>query len=243
MRKGFRKIFTVITACMLAVSCAGCAESGISQSSGPASSGSINSASESSSPASGSEEAKNPAFVPSGSSSEDKEETPESIPEDGGILIVYFSHSGNTHKLTEMIQAQTNAPLFRLTPAKPYGDDLFERAQDELNSGIRPELDELPDQETLDRYDTILLGFPIWWYDLPMPVWTFLESRDLTEKTIIPYFTHNGSSGGAGSLGTIEKLCPDSVVRSGDALSLWGNNVDNAEADVKDWVSQLGIAQ
>ena len=105
-----------------------------------------------------------------------------------------------------MIQTETGADIFRLTPVEAYGDDLFERAQDELNNGIRPELTELPEQEVIDQYDTILLGYPIWWYDLPMPVWTFLEGCDLSGKTIIPFFTHNGSSNGAGSLGTIEEL-------------------------------------
>ena len=159
------------------------------------------------------------------------------------ILIVYFSHSGNTHKLAEMLQAETDADVFRLTPVEEYGDDLFERAQDELNNGIRPELTELPEQEVIDQYDTILLGFPIWWYDLPMPVWTFLEGCDLSDKTIIPFFTHNGSSNGAGSLGTIEELCPDSTVQSDDALSIFGRSVDDSETEVKEWLIEIGLAQ
>ena len=89
-------------------------------------------------------------------------------------------------------------------------------------------------------YDTIFLGFPIWWYDLPMPVWTFLEEYDFSGKTVIPFFTHNGSSSGAGSLGTLEKLLPSATVRTGDALSIAGNSVSGAENKVDSWLSGLG---
>lgn len=161
---------------------------------------------------------------------------------DGGVLIVYFSNSGNTHALTEMITAEFEADTLRLIPAEPYEwETLFERAQDELNDGIRPELTDLPEAEVIAQYDTILLGFPIWWYDLPMPVWTFLEAYDLSGKTIIPYFTHNGSSGGASSLDTIEELCPDSTVKSDEALSLWGDRVEGSEEAVKEWLNSLGL--
>lgn len=163
---------------------------------------------------------------------------------DGKVLIVYFSNSGNTHKLTEMITAEFEADTFRLIPAVPYEwATLFERAQDELNDGTRPELVDLPEADVIEQYDTILLGFPIWWYDLPMPVWTFLEAYDFSGKTIIPYFTHNGSSGGASSLKTIEKLCPDSIVKSDDALSLWGDRVEGSEGTVKEWLSGLGLTK
>ena len=159
-------------------------------------------------------------------------------------MIVYFSNSGNTHKLTEMITAEFEADTLRLTPADPYEwENLFERAQDELNDGIRPELTDLPEADVIAQYDTILLGFPIWWYDLPMPVWTFLEAYDFSGKTIIPYFTHNGSTGGASSLDTIEKLCPNSTVRSDDALSLWGDRVEGSEEAVKEWLEGLGLTK
>lgn len=233
MGKGFKKIIAFAAVCMLTLTCAGC---------GRNTSGTDNE--------NVSDTVDRPANEDSNTGNQGDatdrggDETAENISgTNGGVLIVYFSHSGNTHKLTEMIQAETGADVFRLTPVEEYGDDLFERAQDELNNGIRPELTELPEQETIDQYDTILLGFPIWWYDLPMPVWTFLESCDLSGKTIIPYFTHNGSSNGAGSIGTIEELCPDSTVMSGDALSIAGRSVDGSEAKVKDWLTGIGLSQ
>lgn len=167
-----------------------------------------------------------------------------SVNNGGKTLIVYFSNSGNTHKLTGMIEAEIEADVLRLIPADPYEwENLFERAQDELNQGIRPELTGLPEAEVIAQYDTILVGFPIWWYDLPMPVWTFLEAYDLSGKTIIPYFTHNGSSSGAASVDTIEKLCPNSTVKSDDYLSISGNSVDGSENKVKDWLKEIGLTK
>lgn len=164
------------------------------------------------------------------------------VTEDSKVLIVYFSHSNNTHKLTEIINSKLQADVIRLTPADDYEEDtLFERAQSELNDEIRPEISNLPDAETVAGYDTILVGFPIWWYDLPMPVWTFLEEYDLSGKTIIPYFTHKGSSGGAGSLDTIEKLCPDSTVLKDNALSIPGSDVENSSSKVDEWLKEIGL--
>ena len=162
----------------------------------------------------------------------------------GKTLIVYFSNSGNTHKLTGMIEAEIDADVLRLIPADSYEwETLFDRAKDELDNGIRPELTGLPEAEVIAQYDTILVGFPIWWYDLPMPVWTFLEAYDLSGKTIIPYFTHNGSSSGAASIDTIEKLCPNSTAKSGDYLSISGNSVDGSENKVKDWLKEIGLVK
>ena len=88
-------------------------------------------------------------------------------------------------------------------------------------------------------YDTVFFGFPVWWYDLPMSMWTFLESYDFTGKTIIPFFSHEGSSNGAGALPTIESLAQGATVRSDDALSIRGGKVDGSENDVRAWVKGL----
>ncbi len=163
---------------------------------------------------------------------------------ESNVLIACFSWSGNTDKLSEMIKNETGADIFRITPETPYGDDFdecAERAQSELNDGVRPALSSHIDKDAMEKYDIILLGYPIWWYDLPMPVWTFLEEYDLSDKTIIPFFTHNGSSGGAGSLETVKKLCPNSTVKTEDALSVPGKEVEGAVQQVKEWISKLGI--
>ena len=224
-----KRIFTIMLACFLLLVCVGCSDN---------SSNTEGSATQNNSTTNNEQQpdnSENPADTSTPSAGEDG---------NGEVLIVYFSNSGNTHKLTEMITAEFEADTLRLTPADPYEwENLFERAQDELNDGIRPELTDLPEADVIAQYDTILLGFPIWWYDLPMPVWTFLEAYDFSGKTIIPYFTHNGSTGGASSLDTIEKLCPNSTVRSDDALSLWGNRVGESETEVKEWLDGLGLTK
>lgn len=93
--------------------------------------------------------------------------------------------------------------------------------------------------EQMSEYDTIFFGFPVWWYDLPMPMWTFLENFDFSSKTIIPFFSHEGSSNGANALPTVERLATGATVRSDDALSMRGGNVDGSENDVRMWVQGL----
>lgn len=224
-----KRIFTFLLAGVLLLACVGCSDNN---------SNTDGSATQNNSTTNNEQQPDNPENPIDTSTSSAGEDG------DGEVLIVYFSNSGNTHKLTEMITAEYEADTLRLTPADPYKwENLFERAQDELNDGIRPELSDLPEADVIAQYDTILLGFPIWWYDLPMPVWTFLEAYDLSGKTIIPYFTHNGSSGGASSLDTIEKLCPNSTVKSDEVLSLWGDRVEGSEEAVKEWLKGLGLTK
>ena len=83
-------------------------------------------------------------------------------------------------------------------------------------------------------------GHAIWWYDLPMPVWTFLEEYDLFGKTVVPFFSHNGSSNGANSLDRVSELAKDAEVLTGQALSLRGSSVKNSEKEVKDWAAGFG---
>lgn len=163
----------------------------------------------------------------------------------GRVLLVYFSYSHNTEALTEQIQAAlgTDVDVLRLMPVEPYDDDtLFDRAKSELDNGTRPALANLPSAETVASYDTLLVGYPIWWYDLPMPMWTFLEAYDLSGKTVIPYFTHKGSANGAGSVSTIARLCPAATVQTENYLSVAGERVHEAADEVRAWVRTCGLA-
>lgn len=120
-------------------------------------------------------------------------------------MVAYFSWSGNTQTMASWVAEKTGGELFRIVPEVAYTqNDVFDRSKNELDNGIRPAITTHIDAEVMAGYDTVFLGFPIWWYDLPMPVWTFLEEYDFSGKTVIPFFTHNGSSSGAGSLGTLE---------------------------------------
>lgn len=161
------------------------------------------------------------------------------LAQESNVLIAYYSWSGNVRQLSHFLQEETGGELYRIVPEKAYGEDVFDRAKEELDNGIRPALTDSLTQEELDHYDVIYLGFPVWWYDLPMPVWTFLESYDFTGKTVIPYFSHNGSSNGAGSLRRVIELLPDSTVITENALSVRGNAVEGAKDQVAQWAQEV----
>lgn len=161
------------------------------------------------------------------------------LAQESNVLIAYYSWSGNVRQLSHFLQEETGGELYRIVPEKAYGEDVFDRAKEELDNGIRPALTGSLTQEELDHYDVIYLGFPVWWYDLPMPVWTFLESYDFTGKTVIPYFSHNGSSNGAGSLRRVIELLPDSTVITENALSVRGNAVEGAKDQVAQWAQEV----
>lgn len=133
---------------------------------------------------------------------------------EGTALIAYFSWSGNTEAVAQEIQAQTGADLFEIVPAEPYTDDydeLLDIAQDEQSSDARPAIAETVD---LSSYDTVYLGFPNWWGDMPMILYTFLDEYDLSGKTIAPFNT-SGGSGFSGSLDTIAEMEPEAEITEG----------------------------
>lgn len=135
------------------------------------------------------------------SSTPESEETPtQSAPEataivetadtDGKTLIVYFSWStsGNTEKMATYIQEQTGGDLLELEPLNPYPTDYEECgevAKVERDENARPEIANLP--ESISEYDTVFVGYPIWWHTAPMIIGTFLESYDLTGVEIYPF--------------------------------------------------------
>lgn len=162
---------------------------------------------------------------------------------DSNVLVAYFSWSGNGQQMADWISEETGGELFRIVPSESYGEDFdscADRAKNELDNEIRPELSEHIDAETMAQYDVIYLGFPVWWYDLPMPVWTFLEEYDLSGKTVIPFFSHNGSSNGANSVKRVTELADGATVLTENALSLRGSDVSGSEQEVKDWVKDMG---
>ena len=162
---------------------------------------------------------------------------------DNKILVVYFSWSGHLDSMAHWVADETGGDLYRVTAKDPYPDDYnqtADRAKQEQDNDERPEIMIDLTKEQMAQYDTVFFGFPVWWYDLPMSMWTFLESYDFSGKTIIPFFSHEGSSNGAGALPTIEKLAEGATVRSDDALSIRGGSVADSEEDVREWVQGLG---
>lgn len=157
-------------------------------------------------------------------------------------LIAYFSFSGNTMELANMIEEEVSGDIFRIVPEIPYtNDDVYNRAQSELNGKIRPALKAHLDKDIFANYELIILGFPIWWYDLPMPVWSFVEEYDFSGKTVIPFYTHNGSSSGASSLETLKSLLPNSDFKQDKALSIRGSRVLSSKSEVVSWTTELGF--
>ena len=161
---------------------------------------------------------------------------------DGKILVVYFSWSGNLDKMAHWIADETGGDLIRVTAKEAYPEnynDTADRAKKEVDNGIRPEINVDLTPEQMAQYDTVFFGFPVWWYDLPMSMWTFLESYDFSGKTVIPFFSHEGSSNGAGALPRVTELAKGANVRTADALSIRGGSVASSENAVRDWVKGL----
>lgn len=171
----------------------------------------------------------------------------DNAPEDpvkGGskTLVAYFSWSGNGRQMARWIADETGGDLFRIVTSEAYSDDYnacADRAKNELDNEIRPKLAEHIDADIMAQYDVIYLGFPVWWYDLPMPVWSFLEEYDLSGKTVIPFFSHGGSSNGANSINRVTELAEGATVLADKALSLRGSSVANSEDKVREWVREF----
>ena len=155
-------------------------------------------------------------------------------------LVAYFSASGVTAKVAETLSETIGADLFAIEPKVPYTKadldwmDKNSRSTLEMkNPASRPEIARARDN--MEEYDTVFVGFPIWWYVAPTIINTFLESYELTGKTIIPFAT----SGGSGMGKTNEKLLP-----SCKGAKLLDGRVLKANVGVKEldeWVAGLSI--
>lgn len=172
-----------------------------------------------------------------GTATEEQTKTQET---EGGALIAYFSWSGNTEAVAQEIQEQTGADLFEIVPAEPYTDDydeLLDIAREEQSVDARPEIAETAD---LAAYDTVYLGFPNWWGDMPMILYTFLDEYDLSGKTIAPFNT-SGGSGFSSSLDTIAQMEPDAEIKEG--LSLGSRETEGCEDEVAKWLADIGMTE
>ena len=158
---------------------------------------------------------------------------------DGGTLIAYFSWSGNTEQMAQAIRTETGGDLYQIEPAVPYTDDydaLLDIAQQEQAENARPEL--ASTVENWDSYDVIFVGYPNWWSDAPMAVYTFLEAYDFTGKTLIPFNT--SASGGFGrSLSGIKESAAGANIL--DGLALTEGELDNVQGEVSRWLAGLRL--
>ena len=131
--------------------------------------------------------------APAQGAAPETDNTPAAEEADASVLIAYFSWSGNTAEMAAQIQEQTGGDLFEIVPVEPYPTDYSECgdvALAERDSNARPEIQNLP--ESIEQYDTIFIGYPIWWHTAPMIIGTFLESYDLSGVDVYP-FTQSAS--------------------------------------------------
>lgn len=173
------------------------------------------------------------------SNSETPEESAEPTEETGGTLIAYFSWSGNTEQMAQMIQTETGGDLFEIEPATPYTDDyntLLDVAQQEQANNARPEL--ASQVENWDSYDVVFVGYPDWWSDAPMLIYSFLEAYDWEGKTLVPFCT----SGGSGFGRSLDKL-PDSAPGANilEGLHVSGSRVDGSSEEIAAWIGGLNL--
>jgi flavodoxin len=159
--------------------------------------------------------------------------------EDNSVVVINGKVYGNTQYVANVIQENTGADIFRIEPRVAYPKNhttLVDQAAKEQRDKFRPVIS--ADIKNIKDYDTIFLGYPNWWGDMPMILYTFLETYDLSGKTIIPFNTHGGS-GFSNTISTINGLQPGStVIRNGFTVSR--NSVQESRADIIKWLEELG---
>ncbi|MFQ7307068.1 MAG: flavodoxin [Mediterraneibacter sp.] len=138
-------------------------------------------------------------------------------------LVAYFSASGVTERAAKEIAGGVDADLYEILPAQPYTDadldwtDKKSRSTAEMNDpACRPEI--AGTVENMEQYDTVFIGFPIWWYVEPRIVDTFLESYDFSGKTVIPFAT-SGGSGIGGAEKSLREHCPKANWKQGKLVN------------------------
>ncbi len=178
-------------------------------------------------------------------------------------LIVYFSRVGNTEYpddvvastsasivadndtfgttgvIANIIRESTGGDIHLIQTKEPYPSDfdaLREQNHDEMNSGYLPLLKE--SDLNMDKYSTVFIGYPVWATDVPQAVLSFLSKYDLSEKTVIPFCTHDGYGAG-GSYNTIAKACGNANVLEG--LAIDSSDISSAQETVETWLNSIGI--
>lgn len=160
--------------------------------------------------------------------------------EANSTVVIDAKVLGNTQYVAQVIQEQTGADIVRLEPLNPYPTDhrtLVDLAKNEQNIGARPAL--ANPIANIDQYDVIFIGYPNWWGDMPMILYTFLEGTDLSGKTIIPFNTHGGS-GFSSTIQTIQRLQPNATVIT-DGFTVSRNRVADSRANIISWLNGLNL--
>lgn len=187
----------------------------------------------------------------------------EPIAGESGVLIAYFSWAqnavmadgadavtspsvsdpGNVQQLAGWIQEETGGDLFSIQVTDPYPGDwdaCLERANQERGDNARPQLAE-PQVEGLEQYNTVFLGYPNWWYGVPMALLSFLEQNDLSGKDVYLFCSH-GTGGLARSVEQITEAAPEAVI-SQNIFDCYEEEAPAAQEDIQAWVAELGFSR
>ena len=234
MKFTWKKLLSLSLAAVMALSLAACGQSGTTD--------------DSQSAGQSQEETSTPAPTPTPENGEDTSAPDASEPEDsqsvenGGVLVVYYSATGNTEAVAGYIAEATGGDLFELEPAEPYTDADLNWTDDNSRVTLEHEDESLRDVELVadtvdnwDSYDTVFIGYPIWWGIAAWPVDTFVEANDFTGKTVIPFCT--SSSSGLGQSG--ELLAE--LAGTGDWQEGQRFRSSASQEDVTEWVDSLGL--
>ena len=160
---------------------------------------------------------------------------------DSKSLVVYFSWSGNTENVAKSIQSQTDSDIFEIVPSTPYSDDydtVLDLAQEEQRSNARPAIS--GSIESIEQYDVIYVGFPNWWGDMPMILYTFFDTYDLSGKTVALFCT-SGGSGLSNTVNEVKGLEPNATVT--DGLHIGSSSASNPDDAVSEWLNNIGLAK
>lgn len=158
-------------------------------------------------------------------------------PEGGKALVAVFSWSGNTLQVAERIRERTGSDLFRIEPTTPYTtdyDELLDVAQAEQRNGDMPAI--ASTVADWDSYDVVYLGYPIWWYEAPQIIKSFVSQYDFAGKTVVPFCTSGGSQLGS-TLAEVKELCSGAEFLDGITLS--GDTVSSHLDEVDAWLDEL----
>ena len=234
MKFTWKKLLSLSLAAVMALSLAACGQSDATD--------------DSQSAGQSQEEPSTPAPTPTPENGEDTSAPDASEPEDsqsvenGGVLVVYYSATGNTEAVAGYIAEATGGDLFELEPAEPYTDADLNWTDENSRVTLEHEDESLRDVELVadtvdnwDSYDTVFIGYPIWWGIAAWPVDTFVEANDFTGKTVIPFCT--SSSSGWGQSG--ELLAQ--LAGTGDWQEGQRFRSSASQEDVTEWVDSLGL--
>lgn len=165
---------------------------------------------------------------------------------DGNVLVVYFSAQGHTEEVAGKIAQNLGGDVFSIEPSNPYTSDDLDWTDSNSRVSREHEDESLRDMElevstpdNWESYDTVLIGYPIWWYQMPMIMYTFFDEYDFDGKTIVHFNTHEGS-GDSGTYDEIQELEPNATVL--DGLAIRGGDMESDQTEtVRSWLEDLGF--